>query len=80
MQALVNLPSAGTPPKNLHEPSSITVPLQMSTPCSSASKVAKVIHYIDTFLDEEIVIPQFNFATMTLEYINLMQATLQRKK
>ena len=46
----------------------------------SASHFAKVIHYGDTFLDEEIVIPQFNFATMTLDDINMMQATLERKK
>ena len=56
------------------------MPLQISTPSSSASCVAKVIHYGETFLDEEIVIPQFNFATMTLEDINMMQATLERKK
>ena len=56
------------------------VPLEITTPCSSASKVAKVIHYGDTFLDEAIVIPQFNFVTMTLEDINLMQAALKRKK
>ena len=65
MQTLVKLPLANTPPKNLHEPSTTTMPLQMSTLGSSASKVAKVIHYGDTFLDEEIVVPQFNFATMT---------------
>ena len=52
----------------------------MSKPGSSASKVAKVIHYGDNFLDEEIVIHQFNFATMTLEDINLMQATLEKEK
>ena len=80
MQTLVNLPSAGTPPKIPQEPSNATVPLQMTTLGSSASKVAKVIHYGDTFLDEEIVIPQFNFATMTLEDINLMQDALERKK
>ena len=72
MQALVNLPSANTPTKILWEPSTIAVPLKMSTPCSSASKVAKVTHYGDNFLDEEIVIPHFDFVTMALEDINLM--------
>ena len=52
----------------------------MSTLGSGASKVAKVTHYGDAFLDEEIVIPQFNFATMTLEDIILKQATLENKK
>ena len=80
MQALVNLPSADTPTKILHELSTVVVLLQMSTPGSSASKVAKVIHYGDAFLDEEIVIPHFDFATMTLEDINLMQAALEKKK
>ena len=52
----------------------------MTTLGIGASKFAKVIHYGDAFLDEEIVIPQFNFATMSLEDINLMQATLEKKK
>ena len=56
------------------------MPLQVSTPISSHSKVEKVIHYGDTFLDEEIVIPHFDSTTMTLENINLIQATLERKK
>ena len=80
MQALVNLPSADTPTKSLQESSTIVVPLQMSTLGLSTSKVAKVTHYGNTFLDEEIVIPHFDFVTMTLEDINLMQATLERKK
>ena len=52
----------------------------MSTLGLGTSKVAKVTHYGDTFLDKEIVIPHFGFATMTLEDINLMQAALERKK
>ena len=69
MQTLVNLPSVGTPTKILQEPSTVAIPLQISTPGSSSSKVAKVIHYGDAFLDEEIVIPQFDYATITLEDI-----------
>ena len=79
MQTLVNLPSANTLTKILQESSTIVVPLQITRPGSSASRFAKVIHYGDTFLDEEIVIPQFNFVTMTLDVINMMQATLERK-
>ena len=80
MQALVNLPSASTATKIFQEWSTIVVPLQISTLGSDSSKVAKVIHYGDAFLDEEIEIPQFDFATMSLEDINFMQATLERKK
>ena len=80
MQALVNLPLASTPIKILHELSIATVPPKMSTLGSSASKVAKIIHYKDAFLDEEIVIPHFDFATMTLADINLMESTLEKKK
>ena len=80
MQPLINLPSANTPTQIIPEPSTTVVPLQISTLSSSASCVAKVIHYGDTFLDEEIVIPQFNFSTMTLDDINVMQVALERKK
>ena len=80
MQTLVSLPTTNTPTKTIQELSTIAVPLQISTPSSSVSHVAKVIHYGDTFLDEEILIPQFNFATMTLEDISMMQATLEKKK
>ena len=57
MQTLVNLPSASTPPKIFQELSTAIVPLQITTPGSNASRVTKVIHYGDTFLDEEIAIP-----------------------
>ena len=80
MQALVNLPLVGTPTKILQEPSTVALPLQISTPRLGLSKVAKVIHYGDPFLDEEIMIPQFDFTTMTLEDINLMQDALEKKK
>ena len=75
MQTFVNLKLVDIPTKTIQELSIVVVPLQISTLGSSASCVAKVIHYGDTFLDEEIVIPQFKFATMTLEDINMMQAT-----
>ena len=42
--------------------------------------VAKVLHYGDALLDEEIVIPKYEYATMTLEHINIMQEALERKK
>ena len=80
MQTLVNLPSTNTPTKSLLEPSTVVVPLQISTPDSTHSKVAKVFHYGDAFLDENIVIPHFDFATMILEDINVLQAAIERRK
>ena len=80
MHTLVNLPSVSTPSKSLLELSTIAIPLQVSTPGSSYSKVAKVFHYGDAFLDEEIVIPHFDSTTMTLEDINVLQATIERRK
>ena len=80
VQTLVNLPSAGTPTKSLLELSTRAIPLQISTPSLSHSKVAKVLHYGDEFLDEEIMIPHFDSATMTLEDINVLQAAIERRK
>ena len=76
VQALVNLPSSGTPTKILQEPSIATIPLLISRLGSGSSKVAKIIHYGDAFIDEEIVIP----TTMTLEDIGMMQGALEKKK
>ena len=78
MHTLVNLSSADTPIKSLQEPSTAAIPLQISTPGLSYSKVAKLIRYGDAFLDEEIVIPHFDSATMTLEDINVLQAAMER--
>ena len=47
---------------------------------SSSTKVSRVVHYGDPTLDEEIVIPKYDYATMTLEQINIMQEALERKK
>ena len=80
MHTLVNLPLADTPSKSLQEWVTVAIPLQISTPSSSHSKVAKVFHCGDAFLDEEIVIPHFDSATMTLEDINLLQATIEIRK
>ena len=77
---MVNLPTNGTPTRVLQNSSTDAIPLQISTPGSSSKKVAKVIHYGDAFLDEEIVIPQFDYATMTLEDIGIMQEALEKKK
>ena len=80
MQTLVNVPSAITPMKSVLKLSTIVVPLKISTLGSTNSKVAKVFYYGDAFLDEDIVIPHFYFATMTLEDINVLQAAIERRK
>ena len=56
------------------------IPLQISVPGSSSSKVEKVIHYGDIILDEEIVIPKFDYDTMTLDQIGILQQAIKRKK
>ena len=80
MHTLVNLSLAGTPTKSLQEPSTIAVPLQISTPSSSHSKVVKVLHYGDAFLDKNIEIPHFDSATMTLDDLNVLQVVIERRK
>ena len=40
---------------------------------SSLSKVEKVIHYGDITLDEEIVIPKYDYDTMIIEKIGILQ-------
>ena len=49
-------------------------------PSSSSSKVEKVIYYGDITLDEEILIPKFDYDTMTLDQIGILQQALERKK
>ena len=81
IQALVNLPKFGTSPtKILQKLSTKVVPLQISAPGSSSSKVDKVIHYGDITLDEEIVIPKYDYDTMTIEKIGILQQALEKKK
>ena len=43
------------------------ISLQISTLGSSSTKVAKVLHYGDLELDEEIVIPPYDSKTITIE-------------
>ena len=79
VQTLINFPSVDTPIKSHQELSIAVVPLQVSTPGSSHSKVAKVLHYGDDFLDENIIIPQYS-ATMTLDELNVLQAAIEKRK
>ena len=47
---------------------------------SSSLKFEKIIHYEDIILDEEIVIPKFDYDKMTLEQIGMLRQALERKK
>ena len=76
---MVNFPTTGTPTM-LQMPSTDAMPLQISTLCSSSKRVARVLLYGDLALDEDIVIPKYDYDNITLEQINLMQEALERKK
>ena len=54
--------------------------MQISLLGFSSSKVEKVIHYGDITLDEEIVIPKYDYDTMTIEKIGILQQALEKKK
>ena len=49
-------------------------------PSPNSSMVEKVIHYGDINLDEEIFIPKYDYDTMILEKIGILQQALERKK
>ena len=76
---MVNFPTIGIPTM-LQNPSTNAMPLQISTAGSSSIRVARVLHYGDPALDEDIVIPKYDYDNITLEKINLMQEALERKK
>ena len=56
------------------------IPLQISVPCSSSSKIEKIIHDGNITLDEEILIPKYDYDTMTREKIGILQQALEKKK
>ena len=80
IQTLVELPKKGTPTKTLQKPSTEVIPLQISTPCSSSTKVSRVLHYGNLDLDEEIVIPTYESKAITIEQIIEMQDALNRRR
>ena len=61
-------------------PSIEAIPLQISAPGSNSTKVARVLHYGDPTLDEEIVIPKYDYSTMNIDQINEVQEALEKKK
>ena len=81
IQALVALPISHTPStQTLQKLNTDATPLQISVPSPNSSKVDKAIHYGDISLDEEIFIPKYDYDTMTLEQIGILQQALGRKK
>ena len=61
---MVNLPTIGTPTKQM---SIDMVPLKISAPGSSSTKVTRVLHYGDLELDNEIFIPSYDSRKINLE-------------
>ena len=49
-------------------------------PIPSSSKVEEVITYGYVSLDEEIVLPKFDYATITIEWMGILQESLAKKK
>ena len=80
IQTLVELPKTGTPTQTLQELSTNMITMQVQTPCSNSKKVARILHYGDPKLDEEIIIPSYEYNTLTIEKINEIQVALDRRK
>ena len=73
IQALVALLASSIPStQTLQKPSADATPLKISMPSPSSSKVEKVIHYGDISVDEEIIIPKY-------DYTNTLGTKLQRQ-
>lgn len=69
IQALVTLPVLGTPSsQTLQRPSTDATPLQFLVSSPSSSKAEEVITYGDVSLNEEIVLPKFDYAAITIEH------------
>ena len=65
IQTLVELPKIGTPTQTLQKMSTDMLALQVQTPSSSSTKVAKTLHYGIPELDEDIKIPYYESSTLT---------------
>ena len=81
IQTLVTLPTTSTTPSQaLHKKSVEATPLQSSRPSLSTSKVDDVTSFGHVNLDELIVLPKFDLATITIEQMSILQDALARKK
>ena len=54
--------------------------LQVRTPGSSSTRVARILHYGIPELDEEIKIPFYESSTLTKEKINEIKSALDRRR
>ena len=54
--------------------------LQVRTPGSSSTRVARTIHYEIPKLDKEIMIPYYDSNTLTKEKMNEIQSALDRRR
>ena len=54
--------------------------LQVKTPGSSSTRVARTIHYGISELDEEIKIPYYDSSTLTEEKMNEIQSALDKRR
>ena len=80
IQTLVEFPKIGTPTKSLQQLSTDMLALQVKTPGSSSTRVARTIHYGILELDEEIKIPYYESSTLIEEKMNDIQSTLDRRR
>ena len=76
---MANFPTTGNPTM-LQKLSMDAMPLQMSAPRSSSTRVERMLHCGEPTLDEDILIPKYYYDNITLDKINLMQEALERKK
>ena len=49
-------------------------------PSPSSSKIEGIITYGDVILDEEIVLPKYDYVTLAIEKMGILQEALSRKK
>ena len=54
--------------------------LEITTPGSNSTRVARTIHYGIPELDEEIKIPYYESSTLTEEKMNEIQSALDRRR
>ena len=77
---MVELPKTRTPTKTIQKPSTDMMILQVRTPSSSSTRVARTIHYGIPELDEEIQIPYYDSSTLTEEKMNEIQSALDKRR
>ena len=80
IQTLIELPKTSTHTKSLQRPSTDMLALQVRTPGSSSTRVARTIHYGIPKLDEEIEIPYYDSSTLTEEKMNEIQSVLDKRR